>query len=304
MSCQPEIPGGDQVNFRDGLLIAVVFAIALSSSLDVRAQTVTYLHTDALGSVVAETDASGKVIKRYDYEPYGAVVDGQVTDGPGYTGHVSDSTTGLNYMQQRYMDPQLGVFLSVDPVAAHEDPVGMFNRYRYAANNPYKFKDPDGRCYTSTGACMSEAEFEQAWKGEPSRVLNTIGSPLGTVADALNGDFKGMIVGAILSRAPGGKSGVKAAGFFVRFGKGAESVESLAAQAAKAEKAGFPHGVSVKAQEKVSAADRIKHRVADQAEAKSTFNTPQTGNNPSHHTVELPKPVTEKVAQKFNEVYK
>ena len=30
------------------------------------AQTVTYIHTDALGSVVAESDANGNVIKRYD----------------------------------------------------------------------------------------------------------------------------------------------------------------------------------------------------------------------------------------------
>ncbi|MCC4613593.1 hypothetical protein LL963_16090 [Xanthomonas campestris pv. esculenti] len=109
------------------------------------AQTVTYIHTDALGSVVAETDANGNVIKRYDYEPYGALVGGQVTDGPGYAGHVSDAATGLSYMQQRYMDPQLGVFLSVDPVTAYEQPVGQFNRYRYANGNPYKFKDPDGR---------------------------------------------------------------------------------------------------------------------------------------------------------------
>jgi hypothetical protein len=86
--------------------------------------------------------------------------------------------------------------------------------------------------------------------------------------------------------------------------RGAESAESLAAQAVKAEKAGFPHGVSVKAQERGSAADRVKHRFADQAEAKSAFNTPQSGNNPNHHTVEHPRPVTEKVAEKFNEVYK
>ena len=112
------------------------------------AQTVTYIHTDALGSVVAETDANGNVIKRYDYEPYRAVVGGEVTDGPGYTGHVSDSATGLSYMQQRYMDPQLGVFLSVDPVTAYEQPVGQFNRYRYANGNPYKFTDPDGRSAT------------------------------------------------------------------------------------------------------------------------------------------------------------
>jgi len=30
---------------------------------------------------------------------------------------------GLSYMQQRYMDPVLGVFLSVDPLTAYEQPV-------------------------------------------------------------------------------------------------------------------------------------------------------------------------------------
>ncbi|WP_329813168.1 MULTISPECIES: RHS repeat-associated core domain-containing protein [Stenotrophomonas] len=120
-------------------------------------ETVTYIHTDALGSVVAESDANGNVIKRYDYEPYGAVVGGQVTDGPGYTGHVSDSATGLSYMQQRYMDPQLGVFLSVDPVTAYQKPVEQFNRYRYANGNPYKFTDPDGRAVTcNENRCSGE----------------------------------------------------------------------------------------------------------------------------------------------------
>jgi len=37
---------------------------------------------------------------------------------------VSDAATGLSYMQQRYMDPPLGVFLSVDPVTAYDPPVG------------------------------------------------------------------------------------------------------------------------------------------------------------------------------------
>ena len=129
-----------------GAWLCCVLLIGLGLSPAAIAQTtVTYIHTDALGSVVAESDANGNVIKRYDYEPYGAVVGGQVTDGPGYTGHVSDSATGLSYMQQRYMDPQLGVFLSVDPVTAYDQPVGQFNRYRYANGNPYKFTDPDGR---------------------------------------------------------------------------------------------------------------------------------------------------------------
>jgi hypothetical protein len=46
---------------------------------------------------------------------------------------------------QRYYDPQIGRFLSVDPVAANANTGAMFNRYNYANNNPYRFTDPDGR---------------------------------------------------------------------------------------------------------------------------------------------------------------
>lgn len=49
-------------------------------------------------------------------------------------------------MQQRYYDPRIGRFLSVDPVTAHSNGDSRyFNRYWYAAGNPYKFTDPDGR---------------------------------------------------------------------------------------------------------------------------------------------------------------
>lgn len=48
-------------------------------------------------------------------------------------------------MQQRYYDPSIGRFLSVDPVTAHAKPGQNFNRYWYGNNNPYKFTDPDGR---------------------------------------------------------------------------------------------------------------------------------------------------------------
>jgi len=43
------------------------------------------------------------------------------------------------------MDPEIGAFLSVDPVAAYELPVPGFNRYRYANGSPYSHIDPDGR---------------------------------------------------------------------------------------------------------------------------------------------------------------
>lgn len=115
------------------------------------AQTVVeYIHTDALGSIVAVTDENGKVIERRNYEPYGGQVASLQADGPGYTGHVEDATTGLTYMQQRYYDPALGRFLSTDPVRVGQDG-SNFNRYAYVANNPYSAIDPDGR-YTCKGS--------------------------------------------------------------------------------------------------------------------------------------------------------
>lgn len=67
-----------------------------------------------------------------------------------YGGHHEDAATGLVYMEQRYYDPLIGRFLSVDPVTAYSNPVGAFNRYWYANNNPYRFKDPDGRKCAAT----------------------------------------------------------------------------------------------------------------------------------------------------------
>lgn len=113
--------------------------------LPAHALTVEYIHTDALGTPVAVTNSAGVVIERSEYEPYGQLLNRPLTDGPGYTGHVSDAATGLSYMQQRYYDPGIGRFLSVDPVTANGNTGANFNRYWYANSNPYKFTDPDGR---------------------------------------------------------------------------------------------------------------------------------------------------------------
>ncbi|WP_189644710.1 RHS repeat-associated core domain-containing protein [Luteimonas gilva] len=106
---------------------------------------VKYQHTDALGTPVAETNAAGAVIQRSEYDPYGRLNNRPLTNGPGYTGHYQDAATGLTYMQQRYYDPTIGRFLSMDPVTADANTGGNFNRYWYANNNPYRFIDPDGR---------------------------------------------------------------------------------------------------------------------------------------------------------------
>lgn len=136
---------------RSTYLAAIWLAVLLTCLCSpVQAQTVTveYIHTDALGSPVAVTNEAGQVIERTNWEPYGAAIGKPNYDGPGYTGHVMDGATGLTYMQQRYYDPSIGRFLSVDPVTAYGNGDSRyFNRYWYAAGNPYKFTDPDGRAW-------------------------------------------------------------------------------------------------------------------------------------------------------------
>lgn len=108
-------------------------------------EVIRYVHTDALGSPVAYSDANGVVLERVAYEPYGERLNDGASGHLGYAGHVSDSLTGLTYMQQRYYDPAIGSFLSVDPIAALSSPIESFSRYRYANSNPFRFLDPDGR---------------------------------------------------------------------------------------------------------------------------------------------------------------
>ncbi len=162
--------------------------IGLGLSLSAIAQTVTYIHTDGLGSIVAESDVNGDVVKRYAYEPYGAAVGDEAHDGPGFTGHVSDWATGLSFMQQRYMDPQLGMFLSADPVPAYRQPLGQFNRYRYANGNPYRFTDPDGRqvsdprsCHDA-GTCIPLAQAQEQVGRDGRLLLKMLGSAAGAGA--------------------------------------------------------------------------------------------------------------------------
>ena len=136
--------------------LILLLAICMIASAPVFA-TVEYMHTDALGTPVAVTDADGNVLQTSEYEPYGKLLNRPRTDGPAYTGHVTDAATGLTYMQQRYYDPGIGRFLSVDPVTA-DGSGGNFNRYQYASDNPYRFTDPDGRRYKPWTPCNACGE--------------------------------------------------------------------------------------------------------------------------------------------------
>jgi len=202
----------------------LVWRVALLLSLWSQAwmawsQTVIYIHTDALGTPIAETDAAGNVIQTSEYAPYGDLLNRPDSDGPGYTGHVQDAATGMVYMQQRYYDPAIGGFLSVDPVGPLSDPVNHFNRYRYARNNPYRFVDPDGRrdVYIGGAADKDRTRIVQDYAGaqqqiNPDRDIQYFSySEKGAIAEAISAPLKEGEPLNVIGHSLGGREAIRQA---------------------------------------------------------------------------------------------
>jgi RHS repeat-associated protein len=131
-------------------------AILLAAAPALAADTVYYYSSDTLHSEVVVTDQNRNIVERTYYAPYGQVLNRDLRDGPGYTGHEEDPETGLVYMQQRYYDPDAGRFLSTDPVQA-DGGGGSFNRYAYANDNPYTYDDPLGEAATQATGRLKDA---------------------------------------------------------------------------------------------------------------------------------------------------
>jgi RHS repeat-associated protein len=106
--------------------------------------TTRYYHSDALGSVTALTDASEAVQTRYKYESFGKT-EMTLDDGHGaanpfrFTGRELDET-GIYYYRARYYNPEVGRFISEDPIRL----AGGINFYSYVGNSPQNFADPLG----------------------------------------------------------------------------------------------------------------------------------------------------------------
>jgi len=139
-----------------------LFGLWLGVGLQAQAQTdtVTYVYTDPQGTPLVRADASGNVVAKYDYTPYGNSIAslGAAPNGLGYTGHVNDPETGLIYMQARYYQPT-GRFLSPDPAKPAAGNIDNFNRYAYVNNNPIIGNDPSGMFVTRLGGDQIECEI-------------------------------------------------------------------------------------------------------------------------------------------------
>ncbi len=114
-----------------------------------------YVHTDAIGSVTAITDAAGNVVERVSYDIYGmptftdyrtdpqnpAVVENSIIGNDIlFQGRRYDQETNLYYYRARYYDPIMGRFMQTDPMGYHDS----MNMYQAFNQNPVNFVDPMG----------------------------------------------------------------------------------------------------------------------------------------------------------------
>jgi len=94
-------------------------------------------HFNALGSTVAVTDQSKSVKNKYAYDPFGNILSQveTVTQPFKFVGQfgVMTEPNGFYYMKARYYDPDVGRFISEDPIGFDG---GDVNLYGYAANQP------------------------------------------------------------------------------------------------------------------------------------------------------------------------
>jgi RHS repeat-associated protein len=101
-----------------------------------------YYSRDHLGSIREMRNSSDKVVARYDYDPFGrsTTVIGSTPTDSNFTGLYRHSASNLDLATYRAYDPDLGRWLSRDPIAEH----GGVNLYGYVENDSLNGLDPSG----------------------------------------------------------------------------------------------------------------------------------------------------------------
>jgi RHS repeat-associated protein len=140
-------------------------------------ETLYYGYADNQGSLIALTDASGNVVEKYAYDPWGArrnPNDWTQLPSPqgegsgvryltnrGYTGHEHLDLFNIINMNGRVYDPLTAQFYSPDPFIQSGNDWKNYNRYSYCMNNPTRYTDPSG--YKFTGERTSNDSQRELW---------------------------------------------------------------------------------------------------------------------------------------------
>jgi len=107
-------------------------------------QSVHYYVLEQPGHVRALLDQNGAVVGEYAYTPFGEAIPTAKGDGTSqplrFMARELDSAARLYYVRARWYDPEMGRFVSEDPIGLK----GGINTYAYLNNDPMNGRDPSG----------------------------------------------------------------------------------------------------------------------------------------------------------------
>ncbi|MGH9873888.1 MAG: RHS repeat-associated core domain-containing protein [Pyrinomonadaceae bacterium] len=95
---------------------------------------------DHLGTTRGLADSGGNIVSSTGYDSYGNVTSGSIPSRFTFTGREVDGDAALMYYRARWYDPQLGRFISEDPIGLD----GGINQFAYVSNHPQIATDPFG----------------------------------------------------------------------------------------------------------------------------------------------------------------
>jgi RHS repeat-associated protein len=124
--------------------------------------SVSYFLSDHLGSTNGLTNSSGSLTSSNSYDSFGNPSNGAFPSRYGFTGREFDKFTGLQYSRARFYDPNLGRFISEDPIGFEG---GDVNLYGYVWNDPLQFRDPYG-LYPFDYPWVYHSDDEQVWRAQ------------------------------------------------------------------------------------------------------------------------------------------
>ncbi|SCJ29114.1 Cell wall-associated polypeptide CWBP200 [uncultured Clostridium sp.] len=150
-----------------------------------------FYHTDIRGSVtniVGTKENAIYLAQGYNYDNFGKEEalksESSFKNDVTFTGAVSDSMTGLYYMNARHYDPDTGRFLQQDTYKGSAAVPWTQHLYVYTGNNPVNMVDPTGH-YTNT-ASDQYANYTYDWS---SKTLVPIVNYSNTMTDQYQGDY-------------------------------------------------------------------------------------------------------------------
>ena len=113
---------------------------------------------DHLGTPQKIIETSGRVVWSAVYDSFGnaQIETAEITNNFRFPGQYYDAETGLHYNLNRYYDPTIGRYLTIDPFGQ-----GL-NHYLYGFNDPINMIDPLGLCAVRKGWDWSTDKF---WDG-------------------------------------------------------------------------------------------------------------------------------------------